>query len=97
MEGIVIFFYIVGAILLAICFWRIAEKLGYSGLLGLAMLIPFLNFFLLLAVAFSESPVEKAVNQKNEWYELNVRAYEEQITHLEKSQKTLQRQLAKKA
>jgi uncharacterized membrane protein YhaH (DUF805 family) len=38
--------------------WRIAEKAGYSGPLSLLMLIPFVNFVVLLIFAFSEWPIE---------------------------------------
>jgi len=38
--------------------WRIAEKAGYSGALSLLMLIPFVNYIILLVFAFSEWPIE---------------------------------------
>jgi uncharacterized membrane protein YhaH (DUF805 family) len=38
--------------------WRIAEKAGYSGPLSLLMLIPFVNYIMLLIFAFSEWPIE---------------------------------------
>jgi len=38
--------------------WRIAEKAGYGGPLSLLMLIPLVNYVILLIFAFSEWPIE---------------------------------------
>ena len=39
--------------------WKIASKAGYSGVLSLLMLIPLVNFVVLLMFAFSEWPIEQ--------------------------------------
>lgn len=39
--------------------WRIASKAGYSGVLSLLMLIPLVNFVVVLMFAFSEWPIEQ--------------------------------------
>jgi hypothetical protein len=38
--------------------WRIATKAGYEGPLSLLMLIPLVNYVILLIFAFSEWPIE---------------------------------------
>ena len=38
--------------------WRIAEKAGYGGAMSLLMLIPLVNYVILLIFAFSEWPIE---------------------------------------
>jgi len=41
--------------------WRIASKAGYPGALSLLMLVPFVNFVILIMFAFSEWPIERAL------------------------------------
>jgi hypothetical protein len=43
-------------ILPVIVFWRICSKAGLPGALGLLILVPIVNFFLPLYVAFAEWP-----------------------------------------
>lgn len=43
--------------------WKIAQKAGYQGALSLLMLIPLVNFVILLIFAFSEWPVEAEVKR----------------------------------
>ena len=51
---------IFGSIILGLIInWRIASKAGYEGALSLLMLIPLVNFVILLIFAFSEWPVER--------------------------------------
>jgi len=45
------------AILPVIAFWKICEKAGFNGALGLLMLVPFANAILPLYVAFAKWPV----------------------------------------
>jgi len=53
----VVFF--VGLIVLHLIInWRIATKAGYEGPLSLLMLIPLVNYVILLIFAFSEWPIE---------------------------------------
>ena len=57
----------VGSILclvaLGIAAYRISEKAGYPGLVGLAMLFPVFNFVLLMFAAFAKWPVERRAEQ----------------------------------
>jgi uncharacterized membrane protein YhaH (DUF805 family) len=53
----VIFGLVMFAILIAV-YWRIAAKAGYSGALSLLMLIPLVNFIVMLIFAFGEWPIE---------------------------------------
>lgn len=43
--------------------WRICQRAGYSGWLGLLILLPVLNLLLLYFLAFAEWPVEKDRNK----------------------------------
>lgn len=43
-------------ILPAVAFWKICAKAGFSGALGLLMLVPVANVILLLYLAFAEWP-----------------------------------------
>jgi hypothetical protein len=45
-------------ILQLIITWRIASKAGYAGVLSLLMLVPFVNFIIILIFAFAEWPIE---------------------------------------
>ena len=45
------------AILPVIAFWKICEKAGFNGALGLLMLVPIANAILPLYVAFAKWPV----------------------------------------
>jgi len=46
-------------VLYAIMWWKIFKKAGYTPALGLAMLIPLVNFCLLLMLAFGEWPISR--------------------------------------
>ena len=43
--------------------WQIAKKAGFSGALSLLMLIPLVNFILLLVFAFTEWPIEQQLRE----------------------------------
>jgi amino acid transporter len=45
-------------ILHILCYWRIASKAGYQGILSLLMLVPLVNFIVLLYFAFTDWPIE---------------------------------------
>ena len=50
-------------------FWKIFSKAGFSRLMSIAMLIPLLNFVMLLFLAYSEWPILKelkALKQKTQ-------------------------------
>jgi hypothetical protein len=46
-----------------IIWWRICSKAGYSGVLGLLMLVPLANIILLLVLAFGTWPIEEEVRR----------------------------------
>lgn len=46
-------------IVVAIPAWRICQRTGYPGWMGLLILIPVINLFLLYFIAFSEWPADK--------------------------------------
>ena len=43
--------------------WKIAEKAGFSGAASLLMLIPLVNFIILIYFAFTEWPIERALRE----------------------------------
>jgi hypothetical protein len=46
-----------------IVWWRICSKAGYSGVLGLLMLVPLANIILLLVLAFGNWPIEEELRR----------------------------------
>jgi len=60
---------LVVAFVLCFClvpFWKIFEKAGYPGVLGLLMAVPFVNFVVLLFLAFSDWPVLRQLRAAQE-------------------------------
>ncbi len=49
-------------IFVAIIWWKIFAKAGYSGALGLLMFVPIANLIVLLVLAFGEWPIYKELN-----------------------------------
>ena len=47
--------------LFAVIWWRIFANAGYSGAMGLLMLIPVVNLAMLLILAFGEWPVHRKI------------------------------------
>ena len=56
---VIIPFALLFAILPVIAFWKICEKAGFNGALGLLMLVPIANVILPLYVAFAKWPALK--------------------------------------
>lgn len=50
---------LVFALVAVIPAWRICQRIGYSGWLGLLILVPFLNLGLLYFIAFAKWPTRK--------------------------------------
>jgi hypothetical protein len=46
-----------------IIYWKIFSKAGYSGALGLLMLVPIANIIMLCVLAFGEWPIYRELNQ----------------------------------
>jgi hypothetical protein len=60
--GLIGFTIVAASIVLGIVInWRIASKAGYQGALSLLMLIPLVNFVVLIIFAFSKWPIEEAL------------------------------------
>jgi len=53
-------------ILSIVMYWKIATKAGYNGALSLLLLVPIVNFLMLILFAFSEWPVEQEVRRLRE-------------------------------
>lgn len=51
------------AIVAVVPAWRICQRTGYPGILGLLILFPLANIALLYFLAFADWPVEKGKNQ----------------------------------
>lgn len=54
---------IVSIILAIVIWWRIFSKAGYSGALGLLMLVPIANLVMILILAFGEWPIQAELKQ----------------------------------
>lgn len=63
--GLVIFllFALAMLILTVIIWWKIFSKAGYSGAMGLLMLLPFVNLIMLLVLAFGQWPIRRELEQ----------------------------------
>lgn len=48
------------AIVVVIPAWRICQRTGYPGWMGILILVPFLNLVLLYFIAFAEWPANRA-------------------------------------
>lgn len=59
------------AALLAIAGWRIFAKAGFSGWLGLLMVLPGANLLMLLILAFGEWPIHGELRQLRDLTERN--------------------------
>jgi hypothetical protein len=52
-------FWLVGAIVVIIPFWRICQRVGYSPWLSLLMALPLVNLIFIYVLAFSNWPSQK--------------------------------------
>jgi hypothetical protein len=53
-------FWLIGAIIIILPFWRICERIGYSPWLSLLMAIPLVNLIFIYFLAFSTWPGGKS-------------------------------------
>lgn len=53
------FIFCFGVFFFFLIWWKIFSKAGYSGAMGLLMAVPFVNFIMLLILAFGDWPVQK--------------------------------------
>jgi len=51
---------LVMAILVVVPAWRICQRIGYSGWMGILILIPMVNLVFLYFIAFAKWPADKA-------------------------------------
>ena len=54
---------LISLVFAVIVWWRICSKAGYSGVLGLLMLVPLANIILLLVLAFGTWPIEEEIRR----------------------------------
>jgi hypothetical protein len=59
----VLFFVLAFSILNLVVFCKIYAQAGYPWAMGFLMLIPIVNFIMMLILAFSEWPIQKQVKQ----------------------------------
>ncbi|HEX8782868.1 MAG TPA: hypothetical protein VF764_05825 [Steroidobacteraceae bacterium] len=52
-------FWLIGAIVVIIPFWRICQRVGYSPWLSLLMALPLVNLIFIYVLAFSNWPSQK--------------------------------------
>jgi hypothetical protein len=55
-------FSLIAIIFAVVIYWRIFSKAGYSGALGILMLIPIVNIIMLCILAFGQWPIYKELN-----------------------------------
>lgn len=53
------------AIIAVIPVWRICQRTGYPGWMGILILIPMVNLLLLYFIAFSDWPADKTRNRND--------------------------------
>lgn len=54
-----LFIMAVSVVLAVVIWWKIFSKAGWSGALGLLMLVPIVNFIMALYVAFATWPIQR--------------------------------------
>ena len=54
---------LLGAVVIVLPFWKIFAKAGFSGWLGLLMIVPMVNLIALYVLAFSEWPRSKRADK----------------------------------
>ncbi len=57
-----VIFSLIAIIFAVVIYWRIFSKAGYSGALGILMLIPIVNIVMLCILAFGQWPIYKELN-----------------------------------
>ena len=59
--GIIVFafFMLLMVALSIVIWWKIFSKAGYSGAMGLLMVIPLVNFIMMLVLAFGKWPIHR--------------------------------------
>jgi len=62
-PAVMITLVLVGAVVMAVAFWQIFRKAGYPGVLGLLMLVPLVNYGVMLWIAFSEWPAQRRLRE----------------------------------
>jgi len=55
-------------VLTVIIWWKIFSKAGYPGAMGLLMLVPLVNFIMLLVLAFGRWPIHRELEHLKQWH-----------------------------
>lgn len=63
MAGAHLIWMLILALVVVIPFWRICQKAGYPGILGLLSIVPIANIALIYFLAFARWPAHKSVQQ----------------------------------
>lgn len=63
-PGMMLIATLVTLVFVAVAFWFIFKKAGYSGVLGLLMAVPLVNIGMLFFLAFSEWPIAKTLREQ---------------------------------
>jgi len=61
--GVVLLIALIVIVIAIVIWWSIFSKAGYSGALGLLMLIPIANLIVLLILAFGEWPIQRELRE----------------------------------
>jgi len=59
---------LVSMLLGIIIWWKIFSKAGYSGALGLLMLLPLVNLIMLLVLAFGQWPIHRELEHLKQFH-----------------------------
>ena len=61
------FFALLMLALTVLVWWKIFSKAGYSGAMGLLMLVPLVNFVMILILAFGQWPIHRELEQLKQY------------------------------
>ncbi len=65
---LILFIVLVYHVLKAIICWKIFSKAGYSGALGLLMLIPVVDIIMAFVLAFGQWPIHRELEHLKQWH-----------------------------
>ena len=64
----ILFIVLVCLVLKAIICWKIFSKAGYSGAMGLLMLIPVVDIIMVFVLAFGQCPIHRELEHLKQWH-----------------------------
>ena len=65
---VVLFVGLVYTVVKAVIFWKVFAKAGYSGALGLLMLIPIVDVIMAFVLAFGQWPIRRELEHLKQWH-----------------------------